>query len=233
MNLKHSAHYSGNLCSYAKQIARNTPRPRGVSSLLLFGLAIFFSSCARPFQPLALETRSFSQTASTTRLLVTYDTFDILKVSNNRRYMKKARKRNLQFLPVKLTNNTDDTLVIAQTDLQIFEEYEAVSAPSLEKLSRIRQVSWPYLLFILGDFNTGSSSGDIDISYNYVLPVGTAWGVTNFLVARVANQKFKEAIQQYATFPIAVLPRQTDYALLPIVANLPPNQLQMRYVAPN
>lgn len=205
---------------------------RIISSLLLVFIVTLLSNCARPFQPLAVETRSFSQTASTTGVLIAYDTFDILKVSNNRRYTKKARKRNLQFLPVKLTNNTNDTLMIAQTDLQVFKEYEAVSAPSLEKLSRIRQVSWPYLLFIWGDFNTGSSSGDIDIRYNYVLPVGTAWGVTNFLVARVANRKFKEAMQQYATFPIAVPPGQTNYALLPVVA-FPPNQLQMRYVAPN
>ena len=190
---------------------------------------MLFSQCARPFQPLALETRSYNQTASSERLLVTYDTFAILEVSNNRRYAKKAQKRNIKFLPVRLTNTDKDTIAVAQSDLQIFGEYQAVAAPSLKKLRRVRQVSWPYLLFILGDFGVSRSGGDIDIRLTY-FPIGTAYGVSNFVVARVANRRFRQNMQQYATYPIAVPPGQTRYVLLPVAANEPIDQLQIRYV---
>ena len=201
--------------------------------LLLF--TVLFSHCARPFQPLAMETRSYSQTASfpanaSEDLQVTYDTFGILEVSNNRRYVKKAHKRNIKFLPVRLENTTSDTLTIDRPDLQVFGEYEAVATPSLEKLRYVRQVSWPYLLFLLFDFTVSNGGGDVDVRLTY-FPIGTTYGISNFAVARVANRKFRRNMQQYATYPIAVPPGQTRYALLSVPANQPTNQLQIRYVA--
>ncbi len=198
-------------------------------------LIFLFSQCARPFQPLALETRSYQQTASATStasegLQVTYDTFGILEISNNRRYVKKARKRNIKFLPVRLENTTSDTLTVDRSDLQVFGEYEAVATPSLEKLRYVRQVSWPYLLFLLFDFTVSSGGGDVDVRLTY-FPIGTAYGVSNFAVARVANRKFRQNMQQYATYPITVPPSQTRYALLPVSADAPTDQLQIRYVA--
>ena len=125
-------------------------------------LMILFSQCARPFQPLALETRSYSQSASAPAaaskgLQVSYDTFGILEVSNNRRYVKKVRKQNLKFLPIKLTSSTADTVVVDRADLQTFGEYEMIATPSLNRIPHIQQVSWPYLLFILGDFSLSST----------------------------------------------------------------------------
>ena len=199
-------------------------------------MVVLFSQCARPFQPLALETRSYQQTASAPAdasegLQVTYDTFGILEVSNNRRYVKKARKRNIKFLPVRLENTTSNTLTVNWSDLQVFGEYEAVATPSLKKLQRVQQVSWPYLLFLLLDFGATGGGGDIEIRYNYFFPVGTAYGISNFAVARVANRKFRQSMQQHATYPVAVPPGQTRYALLPVPADQPTNQLQIRYVA--
>ena len=217
--------------SVKRFLQKSKRRSGGLSCLLLI---VFFSQCARPFQPLALETRSYQQTASTTAasegLQVTYDTFGILEVSNNRRYVKKAHKRNIKFLPVRLKNTTSDTLTVDRSDLQVFGEYEAVVTPSLEKLRYVRQVSWPYLLFLLFDFTVSNGGGDVDVRLTY-FPIGTTYGISNFAVARVANRKFRRNMQQYATYPIAVPPGQTRYALLPVAADAPTNQLQIRYVA--
>ena len=198
-------------------------------------LILLFSQCARPFQPLALETRSYSQTAfapanASESLRVTYDTFGILEVSNNRRYVKKAHKRNIKLLPMRLENTTSDTLTVNRSDLQVFGEYEAVTTPSLEKLRYVRQVSWPYLLFLLFDFTVSDEGGDVSVRLTY-FPIGTTYGVSNFVVARVANRKFRQSMQQYATYPVAVPPGQMRYALLPVAADQPTNQLQIRYVA--
>ena len=203
---------------------------------MLLLTVLSFSKCARPFQPLALETRGYQQTASSPAdasagLQVTYDTFGILEVSNNRRYVKKTRKRNIKFLPMRLENTTGDTLTVDRSDLQVFGEYEAVATPSLRKLPRVQQVSWPYLLFLLFDFSASRNGGDVDVRLTY-FPIGTAYGISNFAVARVANRKFRQRMRQYATYPITVPPNQTRYALLPIVADAPTNQLQIRYVAP-
>ncbi len=198
-------------------------------------MVILFSQCARPFQPLALETRSYQQTASAPAdaskgLQVTYDTFGILEVSNNRRYVKKAHKRNIKFLPVRLENTTRDILTVNRSDLQVFGEYETMATPSLKKLRRVRQVSWPYLLFLLPDFTVSDRGGDVSVRLTY-FPIGTAYGISNFAVARVANRKFRQSMQQHATYPIAVPPGQTRYVLLPVAADQPTNQLQIRYVA--
>ena len=199
-------------------------------------LMLLFSQCARPFQPLALETRSYSQTASAPAaaskgLQVSYDTFGILEVSNNRRYVKKVCKQNLKFLPIKLTSSTADTVVVDRADLQTFGEYEMIATPSLNRIPHIQQVSWPYLLFILGDFSLRRSGDDIKFRLTY-FPIGTAWGVSNFVVANRANRQFQKAMRQYTDFPIEVPPGQTRYALLPVAADQPTNQLQIRYVAP-
>lgn len=203
-----------------------TSRLAFLGMLLVMSL---FSQCARPFQPLALETRSYSQTEASEGLQIAYDTFDILTVSNNRRYVKKALKQNLKFLPVKLTNTTGDTIALNRNELQIFGEYEAIATPGLQKLRRIRQVSWPYLLFIMGDFGLSGGGGDVELRLTY-FPIGTAYGVSNFVVARVANSRFRQSMQQYDTYPIAIPPRQVRYALLPIAADMATDQLQIRYV---
>ena len=217
------------LCPQPDHIATPTsgPRPRWMTFWWLL-MVVLFSQCARPFQPLALETRSYQQTASAPAdasegLQITYDTFGILEISNNRRYVKKIQKHNIRLLPVRLENTTRDTLTVSRSDLQVFGEYEAVATPSLKKLQYVRQVSWPYLLFLLFDFTVSNGGGDVRVRLTY-FPIGTAYGISNFAVARVANRKFRQSMQQYATYPVAVPPAKRATPCYPsLPTSLPTN----------
>ncbi len=184
--------------------------------------------CARQFQPLAVETRSFSQSNEVDGIVVAYDTFDIFAVSHNRRYAKKSRKKNIRLVPVRITNTGDEPVTIQPADITVFSNNTAIrSAPAINYLRKFRQVTLPYLLYAIGDFSTGSSTGT---RYNYLFPVFTAWGVSNVVIAAKSNQAFKEMLQRYTTLPNTLAPGRTIYYMLGIPAENDLHSLYIRYV---
>lgn len=198
---------------------------------ILFVLALLFSGCARQFQPLALETRSFSQSNEANNIVVAYDTFDILAVSNNKRYVKRARKKNIRFVPVKITNTGSSSVTIQPTDIKVFAGQTLVNIkPAISYGSKFRQVTWPYLLFAIGDFTVSGGSREFDLQYRFFLPAFTAWGVANFIIALKANQRFKRNLQQYTKLPFTLAPGQTVYHLLAIPKEARLEDLYIRYV---
>lgn len=200
-------------------------------SRVLFVLAILFLGCARQFQPLALETRSFSQSNEVDRIVVAYDTFDILAVSNNNRYVKRARKKKVWFVPVKITNTGSTPATVQPTDIKAFAgQTLVVTKPAISYQRAFNQVTWPYLLFAIGDFTAARSGRDFDLQYRFFFPAFTAWGVTNFVIALKANQHFKKTLQHYTRLPTTLAPGQTVYHLMAIPNEVKLEDLYIRYV---
>lgn len=182
-------------------------------------------------QPLAVETRSFSESTEANGIVVAYDTFDIFAISNNRRYVKKARKKDVRFVPVKITNTTAEPITIQPDNIKVFSQNTAIKSELvINYLRKFRQVTWPYLLYAIGDFSVGGGSGDTDIRYRYLFPVFTAWGIRNFVVAIKANKNFKETLQRYTSLPDTLAPGQTVYHMLAIPAENNIQDLYIRYV---
>ncbi|MCJ8164537.1 hypothetical protein MKJ04_06735 [Pontibacter sp. E15-1] len=203
-----------------------------VASVLL-AMLLLCSSCASNYKLLSPEGIYYNAQTEDNGLLFNYK-YDVYALSNNKKYAKKEKRKMLQVVAVKITNNTDRILDTSQ-DIRYFIGQQQVMPLAPEMVhSQIKQSVPSYLLYLLlfpVQITTTSQTNGMEIEQNS-FPIGLilAPGLTilNMSIAGSANKQMLGDLQRYNLANRKLLPGETVYGLFglansgynPIVAKL-------------
>jgi hypothetical protein len=203
------------------------------SIIILLVLTASLAGCARKYQPLNLsEKRLNIYEYNKDGLLVQYDTiYNVFE--SNRRYSRKAERKDLTFIPVRITNTTKDTLNINPEAISILNGDSLIPSIPIETYyKKLKQVAWPYLLFIPLDFGYSGYKG---VTYRGLsfgsrfprIPVFSIYGIANFSTARNANKQLKKDLNTFRPIQQQLLPYESKNFILCI--NRQANNLILKY----
>jgi len=183
--------------------------------VFLICLIFIFSGCASLYKPIEPQKLSYQNSNSNNDIELAYK-YDVLREKKNKKYAKKEFKHNLNVVAVKITNNSDTTIVIGDNAV-FFAGSTMINPvdPLLVKKMLQQSVAGylPYLLFAPLNFTLESeNTGVISVNIGMLLALGLTGG--NMLVANSANKAFYKELQLYNLAGKKILKGETVYGIV-------------------
>jgi hypothetical protein len=173
--------------------------------------AIFmFVGCAQTYNTIRPTRLTYNSNSNLEDIKLEYR-YDVLRERGNSKYRKKEDKFNIKLVAVKITNNTDEVIMIGKNaaffnDKKMLFPLEAYTARNY-----LKQSTPPYLLYLL--------LTRLILTVNYdTYPIGLVLGpgitVGNMLTASTANKKLYQELIDYEIAYREILPNETVYGLV-------------------
>ena len=186
--------------------------------ILLLSL-IALTSCAGSYEPISPKTVSYFSRGTDPKIL-----FEYKYVTLNKKYQKKADKKNIKVLAVKVTNKTSSEILLGR-DYELVYQNGALAQPMENEVLYKEKKQSPaiYLLYLLLtplQFQSSSSNGTTESTSSTPIGLVVGPGITayNMLHASAANKKFKKELAEYNLMGKAILPGQTVDAIIALDA---------------
>ncbi len=139
--------------------------------------------------------------------------YDVLNMSGNRRYDKKADKLGIQVVAVKITNNTNRNLNFSR-DLRISTHWGSLMPLDAEYVSsQVKQPVLPYLLYSLLYYYEQECQGT-NCETTTFIPFGIAISGGNIAMAISANKNFAKNMVENNLLITDIAPGETKYGLI-------------------
>ena len=192
-----------------------------IAMLSVILITLFLTSCASSYTALHPETASFSSVEKNENgINVSYEYLTLKK-----KYAKKADKKDIRTVSVKIENNTDKAITY-DSDFKLTtsgNEYLSVLHPN-EVYENVKQKPGTHFLYLLlapiqlqkttTDPYTGFTETENIFPIGLVL--GPAIALGNFFTAKSANTKFKNEIDQYSIYNSPIAPGESKTFLIAI-----------------
>lgn len=177
---------------------------------------LFSGGCASTYKPINPPAVYYSAHDLQDGISFSYK-FDVLREKGNKKYSKKEYKQGLKLIAVKVTNNTDTTIIIGQ-DVAFYAGQNELTLldPAVIKKS-IKQITPAYLPYLLLNFlrlnvYTESSSD----SYPIGLAIGPGLAVGNMICAGTANDNLLSELTKYSVINKDIKRGETIYGIIGI-----------------
>ncbi len=189
-----------------KTILKNLPVCIGICLV-----AFSFVSCAtshEPIQPISIPYLS-SDKEGNVQLEYKYDVLE-------KKYGKKADKKDIQVIAIKITNNGDRDLVFGKDIILTYSNgKEVIMMPQSEMYKSLKQQPAWYLSYLLLTpmnlyITTNTSSTVIPVG----LVVGPSISLGNIVVAANGNNKFKTELDKYNLMGVLIRPGEQHHGII-------------------
>jgi hypothetical protein len=189
------------------------------SKLLILVLAIVLNGCAASYKSIFPSDLDYTFHELEDGIGLSYK-YNVLSTAGNSRYAGKESKKNIFLVAVKITNNTDSTIVVGQDALFYSGENQIFPLdPVVVKQSLKQYLSpyIPYLLLSLVTVTVSSRKGDFS-GTNFTYPIGlflgpaTAFG--NMAVANGANNDLLRELNEYNISNREIKKDETVYGII-------------------
>ena len=118
------------------------------NSNLLFVIAIIFlSSCSASYHQINPHYSSY-ESAISNNVELKYK-YDILELSDNKRYYKKSQYKELEIIGIEVVNNSNETVYLDKNFGVFSEETRYKLIPPDETMNKIQQGVWGHLAYLL------------------------------------------------------------------------------------
>jgi len=189
-----------------------------------FVCSIFIlTSCATAYKSI-----NPSQVNYTTRLnennIDFYYQYGILGLRGNKKFSKKEDKKGFKVISVKITNNTDKTLIVGENLDFYSSDRKLVLLDPVFAHQHLKQGVAIYLLYLpltflqFYTYDTKNYNGYSQKKIASSTPIGLLIGppivIGNMLVAGTANKRFKEELITYNLNGKKIVSGQTAYGLI-------------------
>jgi len=134
---------------------------------------------------------------------LSYSEQNVYELTGNKRFIKKAQKKNIYPLAVKLINSTDNSVNYNDLNIEIFNDYSQVEIIEQETyIKKLEQKTYLYSLYLLG-ISTSFNYYSYDDKFHYsFLPTIIFSGIAiyNGTKSFLNNKKFYFDIENYEMF---------------------------------
>ncbi|MET4107223.1 hypothetical protein [Hymenobacter sp. UYP22] len=197
-------------------------------------VAATISSCAGSYHAIRPDRLGNYQAATQAGAPVEFEYRYSALLANgaNKKYVKKERKQGYQVVAVKVKNNTSTDLNFSR-DLELtFGDRPIIPVPSVQAASDLKQGVAIYLLYVLLNFNVGSTSsvnGTVVQDNTTFIPTGPFIAGGNMLGASMANKNMRNEFARFDLTNKVIRPGETVYGIVPIrEMNVAPLKLVLR-----
>lgn len=185
---------------------------------LMLALTLLFSSCASSYKTVRPENLLFNAASQTDNINFNYK-YDVYTETGNKKYAKKEKKKLVQVVAVKITNNTGRAIDATQ-DLQFFVGQQQIMPMSPEVVhNQIKQSTASHLLYLLllpVQLTTTESVNGMETersSFPIGVILGPALAGLNMAISATANKNMLNDLQTYNLANRKILPGETVYGL--------------------
>lgn len=187
--------------------------------LVLSLLYLFFSSCASSYKNIDPSKFNYISNDKNEKVTFSYK-YDIL----NKKYSKKETKNDVKLVAVKVTNSSENELIIGDNLELIYGDGNQLTLlENKEIFKSLKQSPASYLWYLLltpTQFYTTSTNSNGYTEQTSSFPIGVIIGSGiaggNMLAASTANKKFKQDLLDYNLLGKKIKPGETVYGLLGI-----------------
>lgn len=187
--------------------------------LVLSLLYLFFSSCASSYKNIDPSKFNYISNDKNEKVTFSYK-YDIL----NKKYSKKETKNDVKLVAVKVTNSSENELIIGDNLELIYGDGNQLTLlENKEIFKSLKQSPASYLWYLLltpTQFYTTSTNSNGYTEQTSSFPIGVIIGPGiaggNMLAASTANKKFKQDLLDYNLLGKKIKPGETVYGLLGI-----------------
>lgn len=184
-------------------------------SLFLILASILFSSCASGYKLIEPEKAQYVSISETREVEMEYK-YDVL----SKKYEKKARRKGIQVIALKFSNNSPRDLKFG-TDIKLFYENgkEIVPMDKQTVYNSLRQRVAPYLFYLLltpARFNIFDERGRITSSTPVGLLLGPGLTGLNMGKAITGNERFDQELIDFDINGSIIKAGETRYGLIGI-----------------
>nr|WP_315142110.1 hypothetical protein [uncultured Flavobacterium sp.] len=187
--------------------------------LVLSLLYLFFSSCASGYKNIDPSKFNYISNDKNEKVTFSYK-YDIL----NKKYSKKEAKNDVKLVAVKVTNSSENELIIGDNLELIYGDGNRLTLlENKEIFKSLKQSPASYLWYLLltpTQFYTTSTNSNGYTEQTSSFPIGVIIGPGiaggNMLAASSANKKFKQDLLYYNLLGKKIKPGETVYGLIGI-----------------
>jgi len=177
---------------------------------LIILVSLIFASCAGSYHNIQPHTLNYVSSNSNEDIMLEYK-YALL----NKKYSKKQFKRNVKIAAVKITNNSEDAIVIGEDVQFVYENGNNINLLSQEETFRsIKQKPALHLLYLLLTFLTLQVNNNDPIPIGYGIGPGLAFG--NLLAANSANQRFLRELEENNIINKSIQPGESAFGVIGI-----------------
>ncbi|MEO1052591.1 MAG: hypothetical protein AAFX87_18305 [Bacteroidota bacterium] len=174
-------------------------------------LCAVLCSCAASYKPITPTNLSYEQSSNNDSFNYSYR-YDVLAEAGNKKYVKKAKKKGVQVIAVKIENNTGKT-IYPRDDMEFYLGSQRVFPldPQVTQ-QQIKQPAPLYLLWgLLWVFINNCDNGDCSST---PLPVGFGIGLINLGIAGSANKQLLMELSTNNILDKQIADGETAYGLI-------------------
>lgn len=172
-----------------------------MKKLLPFIFLALLQSCASTYHPIKPAKVKHSMYESQDKVDLAYK-YDVMGEYGNGKYVRRAKRKGFQIVAYKLSNNSNDTLVLGKDVVFVSDSNKRILVSNeLYASNPVKQYGIGFLPYMSGSWLflfTGiekNNSGQIT-SYKYKIPIGVIIGLPitlgNMIVANFNNTAFKD-----------------------------------------
>lgn len=170
-------------------------------------------SCAVSHKQLSLNSIGISDSIRySEEIIITYSDTNILLNSDNSRYAKKAKRKNLQLIPICVQNHSSDTFFIDNKHTDVFIDFEP--AFLLEKEDYYKKIKQHPVYYTIGIFIAivyYFPPTNMGIQFFPQNPTGLfiPWGIYSIIKAKKANKLLFVDLEKFDLFNKKIPPRES------------------------
>ncbi|MFS4494608.1 hypothetical protein [Maribacter sp. 2308TA10-17] len=186
----------------------------------LISIIIFLNSCASSYQTINPSNLNYKSRVVSNEVILEYK-YDLL----DKKYEKKETKKNVRFVALKITNNSDRDLTFG-TDIKL--AYDNNSAVNImtnnQTFKSLKQSPATHLLYLLlapvNLYTTKTTNRGIEQKSTPIgLVIGPGLAAGNMIAAGSANKKFKDDVFQKSIDGVVIERGKTASGLIGIRSN--------------
>lgn len=183
--------------------------------IFLFFLSFLFSSCASKYNLIEPDKNKYFSESEHEGIQLEYK-YDVL----TQKYEKKAARKGIQVLAVKLSNHTEQDLKFG-TDILLYDENgkEIVIMENRALYKSLKQGVGPYVIYLLLTpirFNRFDERGRIINTVPIGLALGPGIAGLNMGKAITANEKFEKELLDFDVYGSIIKAGESRYGLIGI-----------------
>jgi hypothetical protein len=194
-----------------------------MKKLLPLIILAFLQSCASAYHPVYPKNVKYSMHESKDKIDFSYK-YNVLGENGNGKYVRRAKRNGFQIVAYKLTNNTNDTLVLGKDLVFVDDSNKRILVSNeLYTAEPVKQYGIGFLPYMAGSWIflfTGIKTnyyGEVT-SYKYKIPIGVIIGLPitlgNMIVANFNNTAFKDNMRLNDMNGKAILPQKSIEGIL-------------------
>jgi hypothetical protein len=174
-----------------------------MKKLLPLILLALLQSCASAYHPVYPKNVKHSMHESKDKIDFSYK-YNVLGENGNGKYVRRAKRNGFQIVAYKLTNNTNDTLILGKDLVFVDDSNKRILLSNeLYTAEPVKQYGIGYLPYMAGSWIflfTGIKTNYYgEVTYSKKIPIGAIIGlpitIGNMIVAKFNNTAFKDNIR--------------------------------------